>query len=199
MAASQFKAEWPTFALCSHTHQDTVTVSKYTRTHIGDPTSTHNYTHTQMHIDLHTTLSLRTNAFAVSCGQVCRNWKEQPRASPQTRRTEPGALHWQPAINTNDCSLRSRWHPRHHPCNTPAHTYKRLPPAPSLSFLRHLSLWFLPQFVTTVTPLTGKPVIASEMHVPSANARIHAHTHLRSCMHAKRGGSNFFESGTVAA
>ncbi len=91
-----------------------------------------------MHIDLHTTLSPRTNAFAVSCGQVCRNWKEQPRASPQTRRTEPGALHWQPAINTNDCSLRSRWHPRHNPWNTPAHTYKCLPPAPSLSFPRQL-------------------------------------------------------------
>lgn len=138
-----------------------------------------------MHIDLHTTLSVNK---CFRC-QLRRSGVIEKNSHGPAHR--PGARHWQPAINTNDCSLRSRWHPRHHPCNTPAHTYERLPPAPSLSFLHNLSLWFLPQFVTTVTPLTGKPVIASEIHVPSANTLIRARTHLRSCFHAERGDETF--------
>lgn len=184
MAASQFKAEWPTFALCRVTQIRTQLPyqSTPTRNHRGS------YLHPQLHThkctSTSTSLSPRTNAFAVSCGQVYRNWKEQPRASPQTQRTKPGARHWQPAINTNACSLRSRWHPRHHPCNTPAHTYKRLPPAPSLSFLHHLSL--IPTPVCHHGNSTHREACHRFWDARAIGKRTHTRSHSLAFMHACR-------------
>lgn len=144
-----------------------------------------------MHIDLH---SLREQMPSLSVAEVWRNWKEQPRASPQTRSPPLTASHQYQWLFLEE-QMTSTTPPMQHPST-------------HIWMLASRPLAVLPPPLESLIPTPvchhGNSTHREACHRFRDTRAIGKRTHTRShsltlMLSCRTGGWNFFENGTVAA